>query len=215
MIGFRPFFTGIAGGSASGKSTFTPELRERVDADSSLVGVDAYYLDLLDNPFYDPEVGKDGLNFDDPRSIDSRLLVRDLSELAAGRAIQMPIYDFVTSRRTGYRVVEPNRYIFVEGLFVLHWPDVRALLHHSIYFKASQATRERRRIPRDLERAGDSEEQIIARLYNFVFPAHDKFIGPSKRFAQVTFENNTDDFAALQGFASEQAALISALAAAA
>lgn len=42
---------------------------------------------------------------------------RDLKELAAGRSIQMPIYDYSLKQRTGYRSYLPSPLVILEGAY--------------------------------------------------------------------------------------------------
>ena len=41
----------------------------------------------------------------DPRLTDYDLLLQNISDLKAGKAVDVPIYDFKLSCRTGYRLV--------------------------------------------------------------------------------------------------------------
>src|SRR6266702_274696 len=92
----RPFCIGIAGGTGSGKSTIARNIAAALpQAAVSTIDHDAYYRDRRELS-YDERAQ---LNYDHPDSLETELLVKHLGELRAGRAVDVPSYDFKTHTR--------------------------------------------------------------------------------------------------------------------
>jgi len=148
----RPYFIGIAGGSCSGKTTIARGVVRRLTPPgAALVSIDSYYRGLESAA---PE-DIDRYNFDDPAALDSTLLLSHLRQLAAGRAADIPVYDFKTHKRTDRTErVEALAYIVVEGLFPLHWDEVRSLLRTRVFVDVPHSVCLERRLRRDVVERG-------------------------------------------------------------
>ncbi len=173
---------GIAGGTASGKTTIVREFMEMLGERGQLIGLDSYYL-----PFdgMDLEERKKQ-NYDHPASIDMDRLHRDLLELRAGRPVKVPVYDYVNYCPSGESlVVEPQGMLIVEGLFALYDPRIRELFDLSIYVQADADERLIRRIGRDTKSRGRSLDSILRQYEKTVKPMHEAFISPTKRYADI------------------------------
>jgi uridine kinase len=141
----RSVVVGVTGAVASGKSTFARRLSESVCARRTVAVVSTdHYL-----PNYDetPEHVRDM-----PESSDLARLSRDLAELRAGRATEIPQWSFETHSRIGARLVEPAEIIVVEGLHALH-ERARSHLDLAVFVEAPRDVRWARAVER--ERAGD------------------------------------------------------------
>jgi uridine kinase len=179
----KPLLIGIAGGTGSGKSTVARKIAEGLPADSvGVVDHDSYYRDHA-------ELDADArahLNYDHPDSLDNDLLVAHLQELRAGRAVDVPIYDFKThSRLRERRHLEPTRILIVEGILVFVEERVRQLLDVKVFVDTDADIRVFRRIRRDLEQRGRTFQAIREQYYKTVRPMHLQFVEPSKRWADV------------------------------
>ncbi len=98
---------GIAGGSGSGKTTIVTRLTEIV-RDYALVPQDNYYKSAE----HVTNASITGFNFDHPDAFDTDLLVAQVRELKAGRAVDKPIYSFAEHTRTRDTVrVDPGVYV--------------------------------------------------------------------------------------------------------
>lgn len=182
----RPFFIGIAGGSCSGKTTIARGVVERLTPPgAALISIDSYYHGLVLAAPEDIE----RYNFDDPLALDHTLLVSHLRELAAGRPVDIPIYDFKTHRRTE-RVerVAPVAYIVVEGLFPLYWEEIRALLRTGVFVDVPHTTCLERRLSRDVVERGRPREEVIRRFNEMARPMYEKHVLPSRQFADVVVD---------------------------
>jgi uridine kinase len=178
-----PLVVGIAGGTASGKTTVARKIHEALrDTGIAFLDQDSYYLPLDDMP-----IEKRGeVNFDHPDAFDTALLVAHLEALKAGQPIDKPVYDFVTSTRSGRTTqVAPAGIILVEGILVLHLEAVRARLDVKIFVETEDDVRIIRRLTRDIKERGRDFDHVIAQYFRHVRPMHMAFIEPSKRWADI------------------------------
>jgi uridine kinase len=178
-----PFFLGIAGGSGSGKSTIAAAILEALPAGTgALIQQDHYYR--AQSHLSLPE--REQVNYDHPDSLEFDLLLEHLEELARGRSIMRPTYDFAThDRATVGERVEPARVIVVEGIHVLTEPRLRERFDVKLFVDTDADIRLMRRIRRDLEHRGRTFAQVRKQYYETVRPMHIAFVEPSKRFADV------------------------------
>ena len=189
----RPFLVGIAGGSGSGKTTLANEISSNYDQKKvAIIEQDSYYINI-------PVINlkqKKKFNFDHPSAIDITLFEKDLKSLLEGKTINVPLYDFKThSRLKEYSQLKPNHIIVVEGILVLHYPQIRELFSLKIFVDTPEDLRFNRRQKRDINERGRNEENIIEQYVNSVRPMHDKFVEPSKYFADeiILGENRPDE----------------------
>jgi uridine kinase len=178
-----PLLIGIAGGTGSGKSTVARKIAEGLPAGSVvIIDHDSYYRDHSDLTVEQRRL----INFDHPDALDNDLLVSHLQELRAGRAVDIPIYDFKTdSRLPERRHVEPTRIVIVEGILVFVEERVRRLLDVRVFVDTDADLRVFRRIRRDLEQRGRTFQSIREQYYTTVRPMHLQFVEPSKRWADL------------------------------
>ncbi len=179
----RPIVIGVAGGTGSGKTTVANKILERVGAEHiTYITHDAYYRDLSHLP---PDE-RIQVNFDHPNSLETELLIEHLKELRAGRAVEIPVYDFTTHTRTQEtRRVEPAPVILVEGILVFAEPELRKLFDVKLYVDTDADVRFIRRLKRDLEERGRSVSSVCEQYLSTVRPMHLEFVEPSKRYANV------------------------------
>jgi len=178
-----PLVVGIAGGTASGKTTVA---RKIVDAlvghRVAFIDQDAYYKDLSDLSLEE----RREVNFDHPDAFDTDLLVAQMRELRAGRPVQKPVYDFVTStRETRTVTVEPADLILIEGILVLHMAPIREMLDIRIFVDAEDDVRIIRRLMRDIKERGRDFDHVVAQYFRHVRPMHMGFVEPSKHHADI------------------------------
>jgi uridine kinase len=179
----RPTFLGVAGGSGSGKTTVARAILEAVGEERiAFLEQDSYYLDIVWGEGKDPAAH----NFDHPASLDNQLLVHHLRELAAGRAIEVPIYDFSRHRRSKEtRLVKPHPVVLLEGLLLYVEPEVRQFLDFKIFVDTDSDIRLIRRLRRDLIERGRTVVDVLQQYESSVRPMHLEFVEPSKRYADV------------------------------
>ena len=177
------FIIGIAGGTGSGKTTVVRKLIERLPkGEVTVIPLDSYYNDSSSVP---PEE-RQKINFDHPNAFEWPLLIKHLQELKEGRAVEQPIYDYITSTRQKETIhVEPSDIIIVEGIMTLHHPELRDEMDLKVFVDADGDDRLIRVIKRDIVERGRTIEAVIERYQRVLKPMHEQFIEPCKRFADV------------------------------
>lgn len=176
----RSYLIGITGFSGSGKSTVAHALGKALGG--TIFSLDAYYFDHPDLTFEQ----RCALNYDHPDTIDGALVAKHLRKLAAGHPVERPVYDFPThSRAKRTEHMEPAPYIIVEGLFTLHWPEVREQFGTKIYMEATHDVCLPRREQRDIVERGRTSESVRAQYAATVQPMADQFILPQKQYADL------------------------------
>jgi uridine kinase len=191
----RPLVVGIAGGTGSGKTTVAHKLAAAMPTGRCLtIEHDAYYRD---QSHLSPE-DRAKTNYDHPDSLETTLLVEQLRELRAGRAVDVPIYDFAThTRKRESRHVTPARVIIVEGILVFTDAALRSLLDIKIFVDTDADIRLIRRIRRDLEQRGRTFQSVRDQYYATVRPMHIEHVEPSKRWADLIVPEGGDNHVAL------------------
>lgn len=179
----KPIFIGISGGSGSGKTTIVNRIYSEVPEKSiSIIEHDAYYKDQSDITFDE----RCKTNYDHPFAFDTDLFVEHIQSLKNGQFIEKPIYDYeIHNRKKEKIIVEPKEIIIVEGLLVFYEERIRELLDIKIFVDTDADIRIMRRIMRDMKDRGRSLDSIIAQYVNTVRPAHEQFIEPSKKYADI------------------------------
>jgi uridine kinase len=191
-----PLVVGIAGGTASGKTTVARKVREALQGCRvAFIDQDSYYRDLTDLPLAE----RREVNFDHPDAFDTELLVQHLRELKAGRGVDKPVYDFKTSTREARTTrVEPGDVILIEGILVLHTQPVREELAVRIYVDAEDDVRIIRRLSRDINERGRDFDHVVAQYLRHVRPMHMGFVEPSKHFADIIVPHGGDNTIAIE-----------------
>lgn len=179
----RPFIIGIAGGTGSGKTSIVKAITKSFGGEHiTVIPQDSYYK--VFNNLTLSERNK--INFDHPRSFDHELLIEHLKNLKNNVPIQMPIYDYKTHTRTEETILKPpNKIIILEGILIFADSKINDLLDIKIFVDTDADVRILRRIERDMKERDRSLESIIRQYRETVRPMHNKFVEPSKRFADV------------------------------
>ena len=199
---------GIAGGSGSGKTTLAYHLRDCFDKDEvRLISHDSYYKRHDELPFEE----RCKLNYDHPDAFDNDLIVAQLKELKAGRAIDCPVYDYTIHNRSDkVEHIEPAPVLIVEGLMPFVEPELRVLFDYKIYVETDADERIVRRILRDVKERGRSLDSVIEQYRTTVKPMHEAFIEPSKRYADIIIPNGGENGPAVEVLAHHIHSLIHA-----
>lgn len=186
---------GVAGGTGSGKTTLTDNIRRMFADDITVIRHDSYYKPH-DELTYAQRVA---LNYDHPDAIETDRLIRDLSELKQGRAVDCPTYDYTIYNRA-HEVIRvcPTKVIIVEGILVLENLDLCRLLDIKIYVDTDADVRILRRIVRDVKERGRSLDSVINQYLGTVKPMHEKYVEPSKRNADLIVPEGGNNSVALE-----------------
>jgi uridine kinase len=174
---------GVAGGSGSGKTTVVRRIVESLGPDDvTVLDHDRYYRDRNDLRFEE----RAALNYDHPDALETDLMVRHVRELRAGRAIQVPKYDFARhARLPETEPFVPRRALIVECILVFTSAELRQLMDVKVFVDTDSDTRFIRRLVRDVADRGRTMESVIEQYQGTVKPMHLEFVEPSKRYADV------------------------------
>lgn len=179
---------GLAGPSGAGKTIFTEKILNFMPS-IAVISMDNYN---------DSSRVVDG-NFDDPRLTDYDTLLENVRDLREGKPVQVPIYDFKSSSRTGYRTVEvpSSRIVIIEGIYALSEKlrpllDLRVSVTGGVHFDLVK------RVLRDIQRVGQEPEEIIQQISETVYPMYKAFIEPDLQTAHIKIINNFNPFTGFQ-----------------
>jgi uridine kinase len=183
---FPPTVLGIAGCSGSGKTTLANEMARMLRG--LRFHLDDYYLDLGHMPL-EERVQQD---FDDPAMIEIPLLAEHIAALARGDTIDRPCYDFGTYTRMPGRTecVTSGPFLIIEGIFALHFKELLPLYQLSIYVDTPDALCFERRMKRDLDERGRSEESVRYQWEYRVRPSSTTFVRPSAANADLVVDGS-------------------------
>ena len=183
---------GIAGGSGSGKSTFTNRLKKEFGDQVTVIYHDNYYKSNDGIPF---EI-RQKENYDHPDAFETDLLITHLKALRRGETVQCPVYDYSQHNRTDQTIeLKPSRIIIVEGILVLENPELRSLFDIKIYVEADADERLIRRIIRDVKERGRHIEDISDQYLTTVKPMHYLYVEPTKALADIVINSGMNDVA--------------------
>ncbi|KAK3440382.1 hypothetical protein EUGRSUZ_B00660 [Eucalyptus grandis] len=179
---------GVAGPSGAGKTVFTEKVLNFMPSIAVIT---------MDN-YNDSSRVIDG-NFDDPRLTDYDTLLENIHGLKAGKPIQVPIYDFKSSSRIGYRTIEvpSSRIVIIEGIYALSEKlrpllDLRVSVTGGVHFDLVK------RVLRDIQRASQEPEEIIQQISETVYPMYKAFIEPDLQTAHIKIINKFNPFSGFQ-----------------
>lgn len=175
---------GIAGGTASGKTTIAKRLKELAEPHGkvAMLRLDDYYKDMKHMTLEE----RRKVNFDHPDSYDIDLLIKHINDLQNNIQIQKPVYDFVYSIRSEEtELVDPSDLIIVEGILIFCFPELLQLFDMKIFVDTLDDIRFIRRLKRDMEKRGRTIESVVNQYYSTVRPMHHTFVEPSKRNADI------------------------------
>lgn len=178
---------GIYGGTGSGKTTIVNMIASHFSSnDIEIISQDSYYKDNSDISYED----RCKLNFDHPDAIDFNLLYKHLKNLRKGETVEQPIYDFKIHNRLKKTIqIKPKKILILEGILIMCHAEIRSIFDLKIFINANSKTRMERRIKRDIAERGRSRDEVLKRYIETLKPMHEKFIEPSKIYANYIIEN--------------------------
>ena len=183
---------GIAGGTGSGKSTFTNRLKKHFGDDVTVIYHDNYYRPHDDLSFQE----RQHINYDHPKSLETDLLIEQLTELRQGRSVECPVYDFAQhTRAKETTIIKPSRVIIVEGILILQDERLRDLFDIKIFVEADADERILRRVLRDINERGRDLENIIEQYLETVKPMHYLYVAPTKNVADIVINSGLNNIA--------------------
>jgi uridine kinase len=177
----RAHIIGIAGPSSSGKSELANHVARELPG-TSIISLDSYYRGMEEIPLEE----RKKMNFDHPDALDWELLHEHLQAIAAGQSFEEPVYSFADYARTSdTRTIKPSRFVIVEGLFVLYWPELRAMLDTRVYVQTPPEVCYSRRLRRDVAERGRTEQSVREQYERTVKPSAEWFVYPTQKHANL------------------------------
>ena len=185
---------GIAGGTGSGKTTLMKNLVEQFRDHVTVLSHDNYYK-RHDDLTYEERCK---LNYDEPDALETDLMVQQLEQLRNGQEILCPVYDFTVHNRSDETIlIKPERVIIVEGILIFENEALRNLMDIKVFVDADADIRICRRIKRDVNKRGRSLESVILQYQQTVKPMHEKYVEPSKKYADIVVPEGGKNLVAL------------------
>ena len=185
---------GIAGGTGSGKTTLMRNIMNQFEGMVTVLSHDNYYKRRDELTFEE----RSNLNYDEPDAIETSLMVEHLSQLRQGKAIDCPVYDFTCHNRSNETIrLEPKPVIVVEGILIFENQPLRDLMDIKIFVDTDADVRLCRRIKRDVNKRGRTLESVLTQYQTTVKPMHEKYVEPSKRFADIVVPEGGKNLVAL------------------
>lgn len=197
----------IAGPSSSGKTTFSNRLYIHLRANGVkpiLISLDNYYIGRANVPL-DEYGNKD---FETIEALDLKLLNENLTDLIAGKEVEIPVYNFITGEREekGKMMKVPeNGIIIIEGIHGLNerlTKDIARENKFKIYIScltqlnidrhnriSTSDVREIRRLVRDSLSRDEEGEGTLA-MWASVRRGEEKHIFPFQEDADELFNSN-------------------------
>lgn len=180
----KPILIGIAGGTASGKTSVSKKIFESLGGQHQVIIIaqDSYYKDLAHLPLSE----RHHFNFDHPDAFDNELLIAQLSKALRYEPIDIPVYDYKSHTRSKeVKRIEPHKVVILEGILILANEGLRSLMDIKVYVDTDSDVRLIRRLQRDIKERSRTIDSVIDQYERFVMPMHHQFVEPSKRHADI------------------------------
>lgn len=185
----KPIIIGIAGGTASGKSTLASEIKKEFGENVVIIPHDCYYKSLSNITLAEREQR----NYDCPEAYETDLLIKDIKSLISGKSIQRPIYSYTERLRQSETVlIHPAPIIIIEGILVLENEDLFNLMDIKIFVDTDADIRLTRLLNRDTKERGLNLDYIISKYKDTLKPMHEKYVEPCKKKADIIIPANKD-----------------------
>ena len=183
---------GIAGGTGTGKSTFTNRLKEYFGDNITVIYHDNYYRRHDDMTYEE----RTKLNYDHPSALETELLIEHLKMLKEGKAIECPIYDFAQHNRSDKTyTIHPSKIFLIEGILIFSDERLRDLFDIKVYVEADADERILRRVVRDVKERGRDVDNIMEQYLTTVKPMHYLYVEPTKTTADIIINSGMNDIA--------------------
>ncbi|XP_059218326.1 uridine-cytidine kinase isoform X1 [Stomoxys calcitrans] len=201
----KPFLIGVAGGTASGKSTVCKKIMMELgqaDMDHTkrqvvTISQDSFYRELT---AAEEAKAFHGLyNFDHPDAFNEQLIYETLEAILKGFKVEIPGYDYKTNSldHKNKITIYPADVVLFEGILVFYFPKIRDLFHMKLFVDTDSDTRLARRVPRDINERGRDLDTVLTQYMTYVKPAFEEFCSPTKKFADVIIPRGADNTVAI------------------
>ncbi|KAI8990257.1 uridine kinase [Pilobolus umbonatus] len=192
-----PYMIGIAGGSASGKTSVAERILKNINIPwIVIVSMDSFYKILT--PSQSEMAHKSLYDFDHPSAFDYDLLYETLVKLKEGKSVSIPIYNFSThSRERKTTNIYGANVVIFEGIFALYDQRIRDMMDIKIFVDTDPDIQLARRIQRDMASRGRDVEGILNQYTRFVKPSFDNYIRPTMKYADIIIPRGVENVIAI------------------
>lgn len=188
----NPIIIGIAGGTGSGKSTFTDKIKNLFGDAVTVIYHDNYYRAHDEIPFEE----RKKINYDHPDSLETELLLEHLKSLKAGKSVQCPVYDFSKHNRSKeFTEILPSNIIILEGILIMADERLRKMLDIKVFVDADADERILRRVRRDMVERGRDIDNIMEQYLTTVKPMHYLYVEPTRHYADIVINSGMNEVA--------------------
>jgi len=203
-----PFLIGVAGGTASGKSTVCEKIMESL-RQIDLENVERQVVHISQDSFYRELKGADraraskGLyNWDHPDAFDNALMERCLRDIIGGRPTKIPMYDYKSNCRVPntFTTIHPQQVdvVLFEGILTFYSPEIRSMFNMKLFIDTDADSRLSKRVLKDVDELGRDLDQVLHQYINYVKPAFEEFCMPTKKFADVIIPRGPENKIAIE-----------------
>lgn len=183
---------GVAGGTGSGKSTFTNRLKNEFGDKISVLYYDNYYKSQDNIPFEE----RKKVNYDSPEALETDLMISHIKSLKNGETIECPVYDYTVHTRSSEKIkISARPVLIVEGILALENEELRDLMDIKVFVEADADERILRRVVRDVKERGRDVEDIARQYLETVKPMHYVYVEPTKYLADIVINSGMNDVA--------------------
>lgn len=173
---------GVAGGTASGKTTIVNIIQEHFRDNLAILSHDSYYKAHHEMTYEERCL----LNYDHPDSFETDMMVDHLRTLKQGQAVDIPVYDYtIHNRSQNIEHIEPRKVIIVEGILILDHAALRDEMDLKVFVDTDADERLMRRLRRDMVERARSVDSVLSQYSTTVKPMHEAYVEPSKRYADI------------------------------
>lgn len=190
----KVMIVGVAGGSASGKTTIIEKLKKEFKEEIEVLCHDYYYKSNDDISMEE----RNNLNYDHPNSFETDRMINDIKKLKSGEEIYRPEYDYTIHTRSKKEyLVKPQPVIIIDGFLILENKELRDLMDVKIFVDTDADERLMRRILRDLSERARTIDSILTQYRETVKPMHEEFVEPSKKYADIIIPRGGENIIAI------------------
>merc|ERR1712032_10712 len=181
----KPFMIGVAGGTASGKSTVCDLLMEKLGQKRAVekqvvhLSQDSFYRELTVQESEKASRGQ--FNFDHPNAFDNELMETCLQSILDGQPTS----------------IFPSDVVLVEGILTFYYANMRNMFDLKLFVDTDADIRLARRVMRDIEERGRDLEHVLHQYTTLVKPAFEEFCIPTKKYADVIIPRGAENTVAL------------------
>lgn len=208
----RPYVIGICGGPSSGKSSVAKLIKDKLPH-ALILNLIHFYKpkrgnlrrrsradSIIEETVKDEEEVKSEIrevyrqsDFDSPDAIDWNLLNNCVQSLKNGNPFNKPIYDDETMIRTAMTEhLKPSSVVIIEGHLIFCNEALMKKMDLKVFIDTDDDVRLSRKVLKIARKHPNDKTYLsdfLSKYENFVKPSYEKFIEPTKKYADLILPN--------------------------